>query len=188
MPNRPPKGWMDRCEAEVRAHGGAVDVGAVCAAVWKRKSPAEKRAIVAMEEGMKKGHHSGGRRRGKLHGAALRAHEKKLAREHGHGRKKKGGGALHGAALAAHERRLTRDGGHHSGGVRVTGVRAVEATLHHAEHQLHQLAKHPHGKKTRHPACAVCGHDRRFHSAKVGCAHNDGHKFCSCSSYIGRHH
>ena len=51
MPNRPPKAWMRDCVAAVRQHGGAKDAGAVCAAVWQRKGPAERRAIVSLEEG-----------------------------------------------------------------------------------------------------------------------------------------
>lgn len=38
--------------AAIELHGGAVDPGAVCASVWRRKSAAEKRDIRAMlEEG-----------------------------------------------------------------------------------------------------------------------------------------
>lgn len=51
MPGRPPKGWMRDCMRSVREHGGAKDVRAVCGAVWQRKTAAEKRAIVALEEG-----------------------------------------------------------------------------------------------------------------------------------------
>jgi hypothetical protein len=186
MPNRPPKGWMDRCTAEVMAHGGAIDVGAVCAAVWKRKSPAERRAIVELEEGMRSGHHSG-----HLHGAALKAHEKKLARERREQRGKpgrKGGAPLHGAALAAHERKLAQAERHHEHrAAPVKGIATVERTLRKAEHELHRLAKHPQPHKAKHHSCAACGHDRRFHSAKVGCAHTDGHRFCSCSGYVSRH-
>jgi hypothetical protein len=170
---------MDRCMAEVEAHGGAIDVRKVCGAVWKRKSPAERRAIVELEEGMKKKHHS------RLHGAALKAHERKLAREHRkrpHARH----GRLHGAALKAHEQRLAREHrAEHAPPKPVKGIATVERTLRKAEHELHRLAKHPGTKRTKHHSCAGCGHDRRFHSAKVGCAHNDGHKFCKCSGYVG---
>jgi orotate phosphoribosyltransferase len=51
MPGRPPKAWWDRCMADVRARGGAIDPARVCGAVWSKKSAAEKRAIVALEEG-----------------------------------------------------------------------------------------------------------------------------------------
>ena len=51
MPSRPPKAWWDRCMADVRASGTAADPAAVCGAVWKRKSPSEKRATIALEEG-----------------------------------------------------------------------------------------------------------------------------------------
>jgi hypothetical protein len=48
---------MRDCTRGVAKHGGAADPGAVCGAVWKRKSPAQKRAAAKGETMAKKGKH-----------------------------------------------------------------------------------------------------------------------------------
>lgn len=52
MPRRPAKRWIRRCIASVEASGSAVNPGAVCGAVWARKSPAQRRAAAKGETKM----------------------------------------------------------------------------------------------------------------------------------------
>ena len=54
MPRRPPREWMKRCTEDVAAGGAAVDPSAVCGATWQRKTPAEKRTTIRVEETMHK--------------------------------------------------------------------------------------------------------------------------------------
>ena len=52
MPRRPTKGWFERCTSKVKAKikpGKPYNASAVCAAVWHRKSEAEKLAIAKKE-------------------------------------------------------------------------------------------------------------------------------------------
>lgn len=110
MPRRPPKPWFDRCTSSVESRGGAADPNAVCGAVWSRKPSLEKTEIAAEERPMtakKKKKKSHGKRKGKLHGAALAAwnrkhHPKKKAAKRRHPKKKKHhGGAPKGPSLGA---------------------------------------------------------------------------------------
>lgn len=49
-PGRPPKNWMKRCVAGVKAGGSAADPGAVCGAQWyKKMSESQKRAALKKE-------------------------------------------------------------------------------------------------------------------------------------------
>lgn len=81
MPGRPPKAWWKRCMTDVKSHGGAVDPARVCGAVWARKSPAEKRAIVALEEGSAV---SSKKKKGKKKSAAKKPKKaKKSGKRHG---------------------------------------------------------------------------------------------------------
>ena len=54
MPRRPAKLWMRSCVAGVTEKGSAADPGAVCGAVWQRKSAGEREAIVRAEEGRRR--------------------------------------------------------------------------------------------------------------------------------------
>lgn len=79
MPGRPPREWFRRCVEDVAAGGAALDPGAVCGATWARKTPAEKRATVAFEEGTTMATKKKAKKKkkgGKLHGAALTAWRK----------------------------------------------------------------------------------------------------------------
>jgi len=98
MPLRPPKSWINRCSAHVRASGTADDPAAVCAAVWNRKSDADKRAIVREEEmaakkkkkkhGAKKSkakkHHKGVSKRTTARKSPKRAKKKKTKAKRSH--------------------------------------------------------------------------------------------------------
>lgn len=49
-PTRPPKQWFKRCERGVASKGGAIDPGAVCGAVWQRKTKKQKTSLVRAEK------------------------------------------------------------------------------------------------------------------------------------------
>jgi hypothetical protein len=87
MPGRPPREWFHRCVDDVAAGGAAVDPAAVCGATWARKTPPEKRATVAFEEGTtmatkkkKKAKKSKAKPRAKASGHPKRTAKKKRAK------------------------------------------------------------------------------------------------------------
>ncbi len=101
MPHRPPREWFARCTSEVSRAGGAGDAAAVCGAAWARKTEGQKAETTALEEGrrsMKK----------KLHGAALKAHEraKRAKKRHGGKSAHRYGSAKRGQAHHKKEHRV----------------------------------------------------------------------------------
>ena len=75
MPGRPPREWFQRCASNVAASGHAVDPAAVCGAVWARKDPRERRAIVRTEVPMATKRKTKKKHSGK-HSRASTAHRK----------------------------------------------------------------------------------------------------------------
>jgi hypothetical protein len=96
MPNRPPKDWFDRCVEDVAVSGHAASPAAVCGATWARKTAAERRTTLGMEEPMT---HT------KKHGHAKKKHGKHPARKHSKPR------AVHHSKAA---RTAARRGVHHA--------------------------------------------------------------------------
>jgi hypothetical protein len=91
MPNRPPKDWFDRCSAGVAARGHPVNPAAVCGAVWRDKTPAERAVTKGLEETMaakkKHGRHKakkGAKRRASAHMKARRTAPRKAHRKDQH--------------------------------------------------------------------------------------------------------
>jgi hypothetical protein len=74
---------------------------------------------------------------------------------------------LAGAALKAHEKAKKKG----------KAKKAHKPKAHKPKHAGHK----------RHP-CAGCGHDRRVHAGRSGCAHVTGSTFCKCPGFTGGSH